>query len=65
MMAAQGSQLTNKYADGYPGECYYIGSEFVDVEAFQQVRLNRSFSVGALGKPPQFASPTVGISNLR
>ncbi len=31
VMAAQGSQLTNKYAEGYPGRRYYGGCEFVDV----------------------------------
>src|ERR1700760_869707 len=31
VMAAQGSQLTNKYAEGYPGKRYYGGCEFVDV----------------------------------
>ncbi|TDX29772.1 serine hydroxymethyltransferase [Modicisalibacter xianhensis] len=34
VMEAQGSQLTNKYAEGYPGRRYYGGCEFVDkVEA--------------------------------
>ena len=31
VMAAQGSMLTNKYAEGYPGKRYYGGCEFVDV----------------------------------
>jgi glycine hydroxymethyltransferase len=31
VMAAQGSLLTNKYAEGYPGKRYYGGCEFVDV----------------------------------
>ena len=39
VMAAQGSQLTNKYAEGYPGKRYYGGCEFVDVA--EQLALDR------------------------
>ena len=31
VLEAQGSILTNKYAEGYPGKRYYHGCEFVDV----------------------------------
>ena len=39
VMAAQGSQLTNKYAEGYPGRRYYGGCEFVDVA--EQLAIDR------------------------
>ncbi len=39
VMAAQGSQLTNKYAEGYPGKRYYGGCEYVDVA--EQLALDR------------------------
>jgi len=31
VLEAQGSPLTNKYAEGYPGKRYYGGCEFVDI----------------------------------
>jgi len=31
VMEAQGTQLTNKYAEGYPGKRYYGGCEYVDI----------------------------------
>lgn len=40
VMAAQGSQLTNKYAEGYPGKRYYGGCEFVDI--VEQLAIDRA-----------------------
>lgn len=44
VMAAMGSHLTNKYAEGYPGKRYYGGCEFVDVaEELARDRLKKLF----------------------
>jgi glycine hydroxymethyltransferase len=43
VMEAQGSQLTNKYAEGYPGKRYYGGCEFVDVA--EQLAIDRAKSL--------------------
>ncbi len=40
VMEAQGSQLTNKYAEGYPGKRYYGGCEHVDV--IEQLAIDRA-----------------------
>ena len=40
VLEAQGSQLTNKYAEGYPGKRYYGGCEFVDVA--EQLAIERA-----------------------
>ncbi len=40
VMAAQGTQLTNKYAEGYPGKRYYGGCEYVDI--VEQVAIDRA-----------------------
>ncbi|MCU0933552.1 MAG: serine hydroxymethyltransferase [Thiobacillaceae bacterium] len=48
VMEAQGSQLTNKYAEGYPGKRYYGGCEFVDVaEQLAIDRLKKLFGAEA------------------
>jgi len=39
VLEAQGSQLTNKYAEGYPGKRYYGGCEFVDIA--EQLAIDR------------------------
>ena len=40
VMEAQGSQLTNKYAEGYPGKRYYGGCEYVDI--VEQLAIDRA-----------------------
>ena len=40
VLAAQGSVMTNKYAEGYPGKRYYGGCEFMDV--VEQLAIDRA-----------------------
>jgi glycine hydroxymethyltransferase len=57
VMAAQGSQLTNKYAEGYPGKRYYGGCEFVDqVEELALERLKRLFNAEHANVQPNSGS---------
>ncbi|MBK8866061.1 MAG: serine hydroxymethyltransferase [Betaproteobacteria bacterium] len=47
VMAAQGCQMTNKYAEGYPGKRYYGGCEYVDVvENLAIERVKQLFGAG-------------------
>jgi glycine hydroxymethyltransferase len=49
VMEAQGSQLTNKYAEGYPGKRYYGGCEYVDVaEQLAIARVKQLFGAGSI-----------------
>jgi glycine hydroxymethyltransferase len=53
VMAAQGTQLTNKYAEGYPGKRYYGGCEFVDVaEQLALSRIKQIFGAEAANVQP-------------
>jgi glycine hydroxymethyltransferase len=53
VMAAQGSQLTNKYAEGYPGKRYYGGCEYVDiVEQLAIDRVKKLFHAEAANVQP-------------
>ena len=53
VMAAQGSQLTNKYAEGYPGKRYYGGCENVDVaEQLAIDRVKQIFGADAANVQP-------------
>ena len=57
VMQAQGTQLTNKYAEGYPGKRYYGGCEFVDiVEALAIERLKKLFGAEAANVQPNSGS---------
>ena len=53
VMEAQGTQLTNKYAEGYPGKRYYGGCEYVDVvEQLAIDRLKQIFGAEAANVQP-------------
>ena len=55
--AAQGSLLTNKYAEGYPGKRYYNGCEFVDqIEALAIERACKLFGAEAANVQPHSGS---------
>jgi len=57
VMEAQGSQLTNKYAEGYPGKRYYGGCEHVDVaEQIAIDRLKALFGADAANVQPNSGS---------
>ena len=47
VMEAQGSSLTNKYAEGYPGKRYYGGCEHVDVA--EQLAIDRAKALFGAG----------------
>src|SRR3954469_14401210 len=53
VLQAQGSQLTNKYAEGYPGKRYYGGCEFVDIaERLAIDRTKKLFHADAVNVQP-------------
>lgn len=57
VMEAQGSQLTNKYAEGYPGKRYYGGCEHVDVaEQLAIERIKALFGAEAANVQPNSGS---------
>jgi glycine hydroxymethyltransferase len=63
VMEAMGSQLTNKYAEGYPGKRYYGGCEFVDVaEDLARDRLKKLFGADhANVQPHSGANANLGV----
>jgi glycine hydroxymethyltransferase len=57
VMQAQGSQLTNKYAEGYPGKRYYGGCEYVDIaETLAIDRIKELFGAEAANVQPNSGS---------
>lgn len=61
VMQAQGSVLTNKYAEGYPGKRYYGGCEFVDVaEALAISRAKKLFGADYANVQPHSGSQANG-----
>lgn len=58
VMEAQGSILTNKYAEGYPGKRYYGGCHYVDgIETLAIERAKKLFSVNYANVQPHAGSP--------
>ena len=55
VLEAQGSVLTNKYAEGYPGKRYYGGCEYVDVA--EQLAIERAKSSSAPTTPTCSRTP--------
>src|SRR3990172_8483279 len=57
VLEAQGSVLTNKYAEGYPGRRYYGGCEYVDIaERLAQQRARELFGAGYANVQPHSGS---------
>jgi glycine hydroxymethyltransferase len=57
VLEAQGSQLTNKYAEGYPGKRYYGGCEYVDIaETLAIERVKKLFGAQAANVQPNSGS---------
>ncbi|MDH4191284.1 MAG: serine hydroxymethyltransferase [Betaproteobacteria bacterium] len=57
VLAAQGSQLTNKYAEGYPGKRYYGGCEYVDIaETLATERAKKLFGAAWANVQPHSGS---------
>ena len=57
VMAAQGTKLTNKYAEGYPSKRYYGGCEFVDqTEELAIQRVTKLFGAGYANVQPHSGS---------
>ena len=65
VLEAQGSVLTNKYAEGYPGKRYYQGCEFVDIaETLAQERAQKLFGCAHVNVQPHSGAQANGAVML-
>src|SRR3989442_15177511 len=65
VLEAQGSVLTNKYAEGYPGKRYYGGCEFVDqVEVLALERVKKLFGATYANVQPHSGAQANGAVRL-
>ena len=65
VLEAQGSVLTNKYAEGYPGKRYYNGCEHVDVaENLANDRLKKLFNCKFANSQPHSGAQVVHLSEV-
>ncbi|WP_417623728.1 serine hydroxymethyltransferase [Paremcibacter congregatus] len=65
VMEAQGSVLTNKYAEGYPGRRYYGGCEYVDIaENLAIERAKKLFNAAYVNVQPHSGAQANGAVNL-
>jgi len=65
VMEAQGSVMTNKYAEGYPGRRYYGGCEFVDIaESLAIERAKKLFGCGFVNVQPHSGAQANGAVML-
>ncbi|MCK5424236.1 MAG: serine hydroxymethyltransferase [Emcibacter sp.] len=65
VLEAQGSILTNKYAEGYPGRRYYGGCEFVDIaESLAIERAKKLFGAAYVNVQPHSGAQANGAVNL-
>lgn len=65
VLEAQGSVMTNKYAEGYPGRRYYGGCEFVDIaESLAIERAKKLFNAAYVNVQPHSGAQANGAVNL-
>ncbi|NLP65403.1 serine hydroxymethyltransferase [Paraburkholderia sacchari] len=65
VLEAQGSVLTNKYAEGYPGKRYYGGCEFMDeIESLAIERIKKIFNAGFANVQPHSGAQANGAVML-